>query len=105
MEQGNNDFDSSAMLNQLYVDRDVLAQRVLGSLGRHDQVSLSEVIIGAPLEQGLAELVGYLSLNQPGLAVIFDEERRERIEWSTADVERVADLPWVNFSRDGMETP
>jgi hypothetical protein len=105
MEQGSNDFDSSAMLNQLYVDRDLLAQRVLSSLGRHDQVSLSEVIIGEPLEQGLAELVGYLSLNQPGLSVIFDEERRERIEWSAADVERVADLPRVNFSRDRSETP
>jgi hypothetical protein len=105
MEQGSNDFDSSAMLNQLYVDRDVLAQRVLSSLGRHDQVSLSEVIHGDPLEQGLAELVGYLSLNEPGLSVIFDEERRERIEWSAADVERVADLPRVNFSRDQSETP
>ena len=105
MEQGSNDFDSSAMLNQLYVDRDVLAQRVLSSLGRHDQVSLSEVIHGDPLEHGLAELVGYLSLNEPGLSVIFDEERRERIEWSAADVERVADLPRVNFSRDQSETP
>src|SRR5665213_3095781 len=104
MEQGNNDFDSSALLNQLYVDRDLLTQRVLSSLGRHDQVSRSEVITGEPLEQGLAELVGYLSLNQPGLSVIFDEERRERIEWTTADVERVVELPRVNFSRDQSET-
>ncbi len=37
--------------------------------------------------------------------MIFDEERRERIEWSAADVERVADLPRVNFSRDQSETP
>ena len=104
MEQGSSDFDSSAMLNQLYVDRDALVQRVLSTLGRHDQVSLSEVITGQPLEQGLAELVGYLSLNQPRLSVIFDEERRERIEWSAADAERVADLPRVNFSRDRSET-
>ena len=104
IERGSNDFDSSAMLDQRYVDRDLLAQRVLSSLGRHDQVSLNEVIIGEPLEQGLAELVGYLSLNQAGLSVIFDEERRDRIEWSDADVERVADLPRVNFSRDRSET-
>jgi hypothetical protein len=67
-------------------------------------VSLSEVIHDDPLEQGLAELVGYLSLNEPGLSVIFDEDRRERIEWSASDVERVADLPQVNFSRDQSET-
>jgi len=104
MEPGNSDFDSSAMLNQLFVDRDLLAQRVLNSLGRHDQVSLSDVITSDPLEQGLAELVGYMSLNQPGLSVIFDDDRRERIEWSTADVQRVADLPRVNFSRDRSES-
>jgi hypothetical protein len=36
--------------------------------------------------------------------VIFDEDRRERIEWSASDVERVADLPQVNFSRDQSKT-
>jgi hypothetical protein len=104
MEQGISDFDSSAMLNQLFIDRDLLAQRVLRSLGRHDQVSLSDVITSDPLEQGLAELVGYMSLNEPGFSVIFDDDRRERIEWSTADVQRVADLPRVNFSRDRSES-
>jgi hypothetical protein len=105
MEQGDSDFDSSAMLSQLFVDRDLLAQRVLSSLGRHDQVSLSEVITSEPLEQGLAELVGYMSLNQPGITVIFDDDRRDHIEWNTDDVDRVADLPWVNFSRDRSELP
>ena len=105
MEQGDSDFDSSAMLSQLFVDRDLLAQRVLSSLGRHDQVSLSEVITSEPLEQGLAELVGYLSLNQPGITVIFDDDRRDHIVWGTDDVERVADLPWVNFNRDRSELP
>ncbi len=104
MEHGNDDFDSSAMLSQRYVDRDLLAQRVLSALGRHGQVGLSEVVADEPLHQGLAELVGYLSLNEPGISVIFDEECRERIEWSADEVERVADLPRVNFSRDRSET-
>ena len=29
MEHGDDDFDSSAMLSQLYVDRDMLVQRVI----------------------------------------------------------------------------
>jgi hypothetical protein len=103
IEHGSNDFDSSVMMNQLYVDRDVLIQRVLHSLGRHEQVGLRAVITGRPLEQGLAELVGYLSLNEPGLSVIFDDECRERIEWNTRDVARTADLPRVIFSRDPSE--
>ena len=59
---------------------------------------------GAPLEQGLAELVGYLSLIEPGLAVVFDDQEREQIAWSAEEVERVAELPRVSFSRDRMET-
>jgi hypothetical protein len=51
------------------------------------------------LEQGLAELIGYLSLREPGFAVVFDEERRERIEWCAEDVDRIAELPRVNFTR------
>ena len=105
MEHGDSDFDSSAILSQLFVDRDLLAQRVLNSLGRHEQVSLSEVTTNEPLEQGLAELIGYMSLNQPGISVIFDDDRRDHIEWNTDDVQRVADLPWVNFCRDRSELP
>jgi len=101
IERGDDDFDSSAMLSQLYVDREVLAQRVMASLGRHDQVGLGDVVAGEPLEQGLAELIGYLSLDAPGLSVIFDDERRERIEWRLAESRRAADLPRVSFSRDG----
>jgi hypothetical protein len=92
------------MLSQLYVDRDALIKRVFSSLGRNDQVGLSDVVSGDPLEQGLAELVGYLSLQEPGLVVVFDEERRDQIRWNAGEVERVADLPAVSFSRDHSES-
>jgi hypothetical protein len=105
IERGDDDFDASAMLDQLYVDREILAQRVLTSLGRRDQVGLGDVVAGAPLQNGLAELVAYLSLDEPGLSTVFDEERRERIEWSAHDVDRAADLPVVNFTRNQLEQP
>jgi len=78
------------------------------------------VIVGSPLEQGLAELVGYLSLDEPGLDVIFDDDARSRVVWAVdrtgpgrgrdeavifdPDVadngfERVADIPLVTFKR------
>jgi hypothetical protein len=68
-------------------------------------VGLSQVVAGQPLEQGLAELIGYLSLDEPGLSVIFDEERREHIGWSVdeGETQRVADLPQVAFSRERVE--
>ncbi len=105
MEHGDDDFDSSAMLDQLYVDRELLVQHVLSSLGRRAQVALCDVVASEPLQHGLAELVGYLALDEPGLAVVFDEERRDRIEWRTNELDRVADLPAVSFSRDRSEGP
>lgn len=100
VQQGCEDFDSSALLSQMYIDRDDLIRRVWDSLGPRDQVGLREVVARVPLQHGLAELVGYLSLVEPGLAVVFDELQRQRIGWKSDEVERVAELPKVNFSRD-----
>lgn len=99
---GSEDFDSSALLSQIYIDRARLAASVWQELGPQEQVGLGEVLAGAPLQQGLAELVAYLSLAEPGLAVVFDAERRHKVAWSAAgeEVERVADLPHVSFTRD-----
>lgn len=43
---GREDFDSSPLLNQRYVDREELAQRVRAALSRRDQVGLREVVAG-----------------------------------------------------------
>jgi len=108
-----------------YVDRDALVRTVLEQLGPRGSVRLDDVIAGVPLEQGLAELVGYLSLDEPGLDVNFDDDARSRVAWTVdragprqspeggvifdpidaesddADdgLERVADIPLVTFSR------
>lgn len=99
---GSEDFDSSALLSQIYIDRARLAASVWQELGPQEQVGLGEVLAGSPLQQGLAELIAYLSLAEPGLAVVFDQERRHKVAWSAAgeEVERVADLPQVSFTRD-----
>jgi hypothetical protein len=101
VDEGDDDVDASAMLDQFHVDREQLARRVRHALARRDQVGLGEVVATDPLEQGLAELVGYLSLDEAGLAVVFDEQRREQVAWIAEDVARVADLPAVTFARTG----
>ena len=105
VEEGDDDFDSSALLDQIHVDQQELAQRVLESLGPRDQIALEEVVDREPLLHGLAELIGYLSLREPGLEVVFDPDGRVQIAWSTESLDRVADLPRVTFARDGSETP
>ena len=122
---GVDDLDHTSLFEQLHVDRDALVRTVLEQLGPRGSVRLDDVIAGVPLEQGLAELVGYLSLDEPGLDVNFDDDARSRVAWTVdragprqspeggvifdpidaesddADdgLERVADIPLVTFSR------
>ncbi len=105
IEQGDHDFDSSALLEQIHIDREALVQRVLAALGRRGQVALDEVIAIEPLAHGLAELIGFLSLREPGLEIVFDEDGRAQITWTSDDIDRVADLPRVTFARSGTDAP
>lgn len=101
---GSGDFDSDALTEQMVVDREVLAGRVLAALGPRSQVDLEEVLEAEPLEVGLAELIGYLSLREPGFDVVFDDDHHFEIRWApdedAADrVIRVARGPQVMFAR------
>lgn len=102
-EAGTGDLDVAALAGQVYVDREELARRVFGRLGPRDQVGLRDVVADTPLEHGLAELIAYLSLSEPGLSVVFDTEQRDQIEWSGEHGARVAEMPRVTFSREPME--
>jgi hypothetical protein len=104
LEAGDDDFDSSVLIDQIYVDRAVLRNHVLATLGPRSHVSLEQVVDMQPIEHGLAELVGYLSLREPGLEIVFDDDGRAQIAWDTDHERRVADLPRVTFSRDTTET-
>jgi Protein of unknown function (DUF3375) len=98
--EGDGEFASDALLDQIWVDRDALAQTVRGRLRRSEQVSLSDVVDDVPLDQGLAELIGYLSLTDPGFDAVFDEAQRASLSWSAEDDRtRVADLPEVHYNR------
>ncbi len=100
---GSEEFDASALVSQVYVDRSQLVRQVWKALGPSEQVGLREVLAAAPLERGLAELLGYLSLTEPDLAVVFDDEHREQVGWSAGDVDRIAELPRTSFARRGRE--
>lgn len=104
VEEGDAGFDSSALLEQAVVDRETLLRQVLESLGPRRQVTLDDVVASAPLEHGLAELISYLTLVEPGLEVVFDDDGRAHISWADddRDVERVADLPRVTFVRSDV---
>lgn len=109
VEVGSGDFEADALLDQLYVDRDELSRAVRIRLRDRGQVGLAPLVEDNPLRHGLAELIGYLSLTDEAFDVVFDEQRRDRIGWTTAEqatteeVERLADLPAVTFTRAVIE--
>jgi hypothetical protein len=99
---GDEDVDVSVLFEQVYVDPLRLSAGVREALRRRPQVGLAEIVAGRPLEQGLAELVTYLSLVDPGFDVVFDEWQREQVQWTDVDGRRrTATLPRVTFSRAG----
>ena len=105
---GEEGLDTDILYGQIHVDLDELGRTVRGALLDHDQVGLTELVEDRPLEQGLAELIGYLSLTDPAYAVVFDEQHRTEIGWDDeADetVRRTADLPTVSFARSGESAP
>ena len=100
VRHGDERIDDSALFEQTYVDSARLADAVRRALRRHAQIGLAQLVAAEPLEQGLAELVAYLSLTDPAFLVVFDTERQEEIIWREEHgTRRVAKLPAVTFVR------
>jgi hypothetical protein len=100
VEAESDGIDAEALFEQVYVDKLRLAANVRKSLQRRDQVPLSDVLAEHPLEQGLAELVAYLSLAADQPDAVIDDAHRETVRWTDASgVERQATMPTVIFVR------
>ncbi|MET8798566.1 DUF3375 domain-containing protein [Nocardia sp. NPDC004568] len=94
------DVDASALFEQVHVDRELLCGVVRRELRERAQVGLREVLGRRPLEQGMAELVAYLSLADSAFQIVFDEATREQVRWiDDGGVVRVATIPRVTFIR------
>jgi hypothetical protein len=97
---GDSELDVSILFEQTFVDRERLASEVRRVLARQSQVALSEVLTTAPLEHGLAELVGYFSLTDPTFQTVIDGDSRDSVSWTDAEGRtRVARVPGLTFLR------
>jgi hypothetical protein len=107
VQPGQDDFDSAMLFEQVYVDPARLASGVRRALQQRAQIGLGQLIRERPLEQGLAELVTYLSLTDEAFRVVFDEQCTEQVGWREANGrDRLATLPRVTFARrTGSGTP
>jgi Protein of unknown function (DUF3375) len=97
---GDEQVDAAALFSQFKVDKAALSQHVRQSLQRRSQISLVELLQTRPLEQGLAELVTYLSLAaEPGRALIEDTVEVS-VGWvARSGQHKHAHLPRVTFLR------
>ncbi|MEU3457252.1 DUF3375 domain-containing protein [Micromonospora sp. NPDC006766] len=94
------DVDMSALFQQVYVDPTRLVAAVRDVLRGASQASLRDIIGAHPPTDGLAELVGYLSLNDASFEVVFNESRRESITWTDSEgSRRTVTAPSVTFVR------
>jgi hypothetical protein len=94
------DVPSDALFNHVYVDKERLAGRIRRALQTRSQVSLVDLVAAHPLEQGLAELVAYLSLAASEGASVIDDAQRQTLSWTDGEGGvRQARLPMVVFCR------
>ncbi|WP_083419903.1 DUF3375 domain-containing protein [Pseudofrankia sp. BMG5.36] len=102
LEEGDGDFDSGALYDQVHVDPARLATAVRDALASRPRVGLPSLLADRPLQRGLAELVAYLGLGDEAFSVVFDDRATDELTWKGDDgVVRVATVPRVTFVRAG----
>lgn len=90
------------LFEQVHVDKDRLEAQIRRALQTLPQIALTELVDAHPLEQGLAELVAYLSLAADDRGAIIDDAHRRTLAWTDDEGRsRQATMPLVIFSRTG----
>lgn len=91
--------DVTALFGQTFVDQVRLAENVRAAVPERGSALLSDIIRVYPIEQGAAEIIGYLALTDDDLEVVVDERDEAVIEYVHADTVRRARLPKVTVTR------
>lgn len=102
LDVGDADISADILFDQFVVDKDRLRARIRRALQTRNQISLRELLREQPIEQGLAELVAWLSLATGEEIGVIDEDRQQTVEWiDDAGTVRKATLPTVIFVQPG----
>ena len=105
---GEADMPADALFDQVYVDKRRLGMHIRRALQTRNQISLGELVAVNPIEQGLAELIAYLSLAAEDRRALIDDTSTQTLVWTDGDGnQRQATLPLVIFSQridDGIIT-
>jgi hypothetical protein len=89
-----------ALFAQIHVGKARLENHIRRALQTRVQVSLTDLVEAQPIEQGLAEIIAYLSLAADNEAAVIDDRERRTIIWEDEEGRRrQAVLPLVIFAR------
>ena len=104
LESGDVDLDAAILYSQIVIDKARLVHNVRLALQERSQITLGELCVMQPLQNGLSELVAYLQLCGEGFKAVVDEETTDAIVWHCVDNDgekhtRQARLPRVIFVR------
>ena len=94
--------DTDLLFAQTFVDQARLVEIIRSVLPESSLALLSDVIAMHPIEQGAAEIVGYLALNDEDVTVDMDDTEETLLEYSDPadpDVTKRARLPKVTMRR------
>ncbi len=101
---GTENVDADLLFTQTYVDQVRLAETIRAVLPENSSALLSDVIAVHPIEQGAAEIVGYLALNDDDVSVDMDDTDETVLDYpdpAHPDVTKRARLPKVTVRRHG----
>jgi hypothetical protein len=98
----NADVDTDLLFTQTYIDQVRLVENIRTVLPARSSTLLSDVVAFFPLEQGAAEIVGYLALNDEELSIEMDEDGETLLQYSDPtdpELTKRARLPRVMVRR------
>lgn len=92
--------DLSTLFTQAFVDQARLAENIRALLPERSSTLLTDILDFYPVSQGVAEILGYLSLAETDLSVRLDEAEEIVVDYHDPDgTGRRARLPKVTVSR------
>ena len=96
------DVDADLLFTQTFIDQARLIETIRTVLPESSSALLSDVIAMHPIEQGAAEIVGYLALNDEEVTVEMDDADESLLNYSDPadpDITKRARLPKVTVRR------
>lgn len=93
------DIDLDMLLTQRFVDTARLAKNIRDCIPPRSSVALPEIFALYPLEEGLAELLGYLTLREDDIEIAINREGHMQVDYEYQGEQQRVRLPHVMVIR------